>query len=133
MIQKQYSKELMKRFKNPKFVKELKNPDAVGEVGNINCGDVMHLEIEVDKKTRKIKDIGFKTFGCAAAVASSDVVCELAKGKTLEDAKRLKKEDIIKKLGGMPPIKIHCSVLGIEALKKSIKNYEEKWTKEIRK
>ena len=118
-----YSKELMKHFKNPKFVKDIKNPDAIGEVGNIRCGDIMHLEIKV--KSGKIADIGFQTFGCPAALASSDVVCELAKGKTLEEAKKLGKEDIIKKLGGMPPIKVHCSVLGIDALKKAIKKYEK--------
>jgi NifU-like protein involved in Fe-S cluster formation len=132
-MKQQYSKELIKHFTNPKFVKELKNPDGVGEVGNIGCGDVMHMEIQVDKKNKRIKDIGFKTFGCAAAVASSDVVCELAKGKTIEAAKKLKKEDVVKILRGMPPIKLHCSVLGIEALNKAIKNYEEKWTKELRK
>jgi len=122
----EYTKQLMQRFKKPKFVKNLKNPDAVGEVGNVACGDIMHLEIKVDKKTEKIKDIGFKTFGCGAAIASSDVVCELAKGKTIKEAKKIKKEDIIKKLGGMPPIKVHCSVLGIEALKKAIDNYNIK-------
>jgi len=127
----QYSKKLMKHFKNPKFVKKLKNPDAVGEVGNLRCGDIMKLEIKISDN--KIKDLGFQTFGCPAAVASSDVVCELAKGKTLEQAKKLTKEDIIKKLGGMPPIKIHCSVLGIQALKKAIKNYENKKMKELNK
>jgi nitrogen fixation NifU-like protein len=120
----EYTKELTKRFRNPKFVKKLKNPNAVGEVGNIRCGDIMSLELEV--KDNKIKDIGFQTFGCPAAIASSDVICELAKGKTLEQAGKLTKEDIIKKLKKMPPIKIHCSVLGIEALKKAIKNYERK-------
>ena len=120
----QYSKELMKHFKNPKFVKKLKSPDAVGEVGNLRCGDIMRLKIKVSDN--KIKDIGFQTFGCPAAVASSDVTCELAKGKTLEQAKKLTKDDIIKKLGGMPSIKIHCSVLGIQALKKAIEDYERK-------
>lgn len=119
-----YSKKLLRHFKNPKFVKDIKNPSGVGEVGNIRCGDVMHLEIKV--KEGKIKDIGFKTFGCGAAIASSDVVCELAKGKTLAQAKKLKKDDIVKKLGGMPPIKVHCSVLGIKALKKAIEDYERK-------
>lgn len=123
-----YTKELICRFKNPKFVKKLKNPSAVGEVGNIRCGDIMHLEIEVEKSKGKeiIKDIGFQTFGCPAAIASSDVVCELAKGKTLEQAKKLTKNDIIKKLKKMPLIKVHCSVLGIEALNKAIENYEKK-------
>jgi len=122
MLELTYTKKLMKHFKNPKFVKKIKNPDAVGEVGNIICGDIMHLELKIEKG--KIKDIGFQTFGCPAAVASSDVVCELVKGKTLEEAKKLKKDGVIKKLGGMPLIKIHCSVLGIQALRKAIENYE---------
>lgn len=118
-----YSKELMKHFKSPKYVKKIKNPDGVGEVGNIRCGDIMHLEIKVEKN--KIKDIGFKTFGCAAAIASSDVVCDLAMGKTLEQAEKIKKEDIIKKLKDMPPIKVHCAVLGINALNKAIEDYRK--------
>lgn len=119
-----YTKELLKHFKNPKFVKDVKGANAVGEVGNVSCGDIMRLQLKV--KDEKIEDIGFKTFGCAAAIASSDVVCELAKGKTLEEAKKLTKNDIVKKVGGMPPIKVHCSVLGIEALKKAIKDYEKR-------
>jgi len=121
----EYSKELMKHFKNPKFVKDVKNANGIGEVGNVACGDIMHLEIKVDPKTDKIKDIGFKTFGCAAAIATSDVVCEIAKGKNIKYAKKIKKVDIVKKLNGMPNIKVHCSVLGIEALQKAIKNYED--------
>jgi len=123
-----YTKELMKHFRNPKYVKEIKNPDGIGKVGNIRCGDVMHLKIKVEKKKDKeiIKDIGFQTFGCPAAVASSDVVCQLAIGKTLEQAGKITKDDIVKKLKGMPAIKIHCSVLGIEALKKAIEDYESK-------
>ena len=119
-----YTKELEEHFKNPKFVRDLKNPSGVGEVGNIRCGDIMHLEVEI--KDNKIKDIGFKTFGCPAAIASSDVVCELAKGKTVEEAKKMKKDDIIKKLKGMPQAKIHCSLLGIDALKKALEDYEGK-------
>jgi nitrogen fixation NifU-like protein len=119
-----YTKALMKHFKNPKFVKKLKNPGAVGEVGNIKCGDIMRLEIKVE--CGKITDIGFQTFGCAAAIATSDVVCELAKGKTLKQAKKISKNDIIVQLGSMPPIKLHCSVLGIEALNKAIDNYENR-------
>jgi len=118
-----YTKELEKHFKDPKFVKKLENPDGIGEVGNIRCGDIMHLEIKV--KDNKISDIGFKTFGCPAAIASSDVVCELAKGKTLEEAKQMKKDDVIEKLKGMPQAKIHCSLLGIDALKKAIEDYEK--------
>lgn len=119
---REYTKKLLERFRNPKFVKNLKSPSGVGEVGNVSCGDVMHLEIKVEKN--KIKDIGFKTFGCGAAIASSDVVCELAKDKTIEEARKLTKQDIIDKLGGMPPLKVHCSVLGIQALKKAIEDWE---------
>ena len=119
-----YSRELMRRFKYPKFVKKIKNPEGVGEVGNVACGDIMHLEIKVEKG--KIKDVGFQTFGCPAAVASSDVVCEIAKGKTIEEAEKIKKEDIVKKLKGMPLIKVHCSLLGIEALRKAIEDYKSK-------
>ena len=122
-----YSKELMEHFKNPKYVKVLKNADAVGQVGNTKCGDVMKLQIKVNKD--KIEDIGFQTFGCAAAIATSDVVCELAKGKKIRDAKKLTKDDVIKELGELPPIKIHCSLLGIEALNKAIENYESKQEK----
>ena len=134
-----YSKELMEHFKNPKFVKDIENPNGVGEVGNVQCGDVMQLKIKVrpprgypetfSKKALQgaiIEDIGFKTFGCAAAIASSDVVCEIAKGKTLEEAKKITKNDIVKKFGEMPKIKVHCSVLGIEALRKAIEDYEKR-------
>jgi nitrogen fixation NifU-like protein len=119
-----YTDKLMERFKDPKFVKEVENPDAVGEVGNVACGDIMQLKIKVEDNV--IKDIGFKTFGCPAAVASSDVVCELAKGKTIEEAKKITKDDIIKMLDKMPPIKVHCSVLGIKALNKAITTWENK-------
>jgi nitrogen fixation protein NifU and related proteins len=126
MTQQGYTKELMKHFQKPKFVKKLKNPDGVGEVGNMKCGDIMHLEIKVDEKRNEIKDIGFQTFGCPAAVASSDVVCEIAKGRTLNKAMKITKEDIVRKLGGMPSIKLHCSILGIQALHNAIKDYLEK-------
>jgi NifU-like protein involved in Fe-S cluster formation len=121
-----YSEKLMKRFKDPQFVKSFEKPDAAGEVGNVACGDVMHLELMVDEKTKVIKDIGFKTFGCGAAIASSDAVCELAKGKTLDEARKITKEDVIKEFGEMPKIKVHCSILGIEALEKAIGEYEKR-------
>ena len=121
-----YTKELMERFRNPKFVKKLKNPNAVGEVGNPRCGDVMRMEVRVDKKTGKINDIGFQTYGCPAAIATSDVVCELAKGKTLKQASKITSKDVVKELKHLPAIKLHCSVLGIEALKEVIKDYEKK-------
>jgi nitrogen fixation protein NifU and related proteins len=119
-----YSKEVFKRFTNPKHFGEIKNYDAVGQVGNPKCGDVMKIFLKV--KDNIIKDIKFKTFGCVSAIASSDALCELAKGKTIEEAKKITNEDIIKMLDGLPSIKIHCSVLGAEGLKKAIQNYEEK-------
>ncbi len=125
----EYSKKVIQNFMNPKNMGEIKNPDGIGKVGNIRCGDVMHLKIKVNSKTNKIEDIGFQTFGCPAAVASSDVVCQLAKGKTLEQAEKITKDEIIKKLKGMPKVKIHCSVLGIDALKKAIEDYKEKNSK----
>lgn len=121
-----YSKEVIKRFQHPKFSGEIKNADAVGQVGNAVCGDIMKVFLKVDSKSKKIKDIKFKTMGCVAAIASSDAVCELAKGKTLEQAKRINKKDILKKVGSLPFIKHHCSILGEEALLEAIGNYEKK-------
>jgi len=120
-----YSKKVIECFRKPKFSGEIKNPDAVGEEGNIKCGDVMKIYLKVNKGV--IKDIKFQTYGCVAAIASSDALCKLAKGKTLDQALKLSHKDIIKELGGeLPLIKHHCSVLGIQALKKAIKNYKEK-------
>ena len=124
-----YDKKVLKRFLNPKFAGEIKNADAVGQVGGAACGDIMRvfLKIEKDKAGKeKIKDIKFKTMGCVAAIASSDAVCELAKGKTLEEAKKITKLDILAKVGKLPQIKYHCSILGEEALFEAIKNYENK-------
>ncbi len=116
-----YSEKTLERFKNPKFAGEIKNPDAVGQEGNPICGDVMKIYLKVEDDI--IKDIKFETYGCVAAIASSDMMCELAKGKTLEDALKIKPDDIVKGLGKMPLIKHHCSVLGIQALGKAIENY----------
>jgi len=117
-----YSEKVLRHFKNPKFAGEIKNPDAVGQVGNPRCGDVMKIFLKV--KGNIIKDIKFKTFGCIAAIAASDMMCELAKGKTIEDALKIKPDDIVKGLGKMPVIKYHCSILGTQALKKAIENYK---------
>ena len=117
-----YSKKTLKRFKSPKFAGEIKNPDAVGQEGNPICGDVMKIFLKV--KNDIIKDIKFQTFGCIAAIASSDMMCELAKGKKLDDGLKIKAEDIVKGLGKMPPIKYHCSILGTKALRKAIENYK---------
>jgi len=116
-----YSKKILKHFQNPKFAGEIKNPDAVGQEGNPRCGDVMKIFLKV--KDNIIKDIKFKTFGCIAAIAASDMMCELAKGKTIDEALKIKPDDIVKGLGKMPPIKYHCSILGTQALKNAIENY----------
>ena len=127
-----YTKEVMKRFLKPKHMGEIKDADAIGKVGNAKCGDIMwvYLKIDKDKKTgkEKIKDIKFKTMGCVAAIASSDAVCEVAKGKTLEQALKITKKDIVKKLGSLPPIKYHCSILGEEALLSAINDYKSKYS-----
>ncbi len=125
----QYDKKVMKRFFNPKFAGELKNPSAIGQVGNAACGDIMKVFIKVEKDKKgvdKIKDISFKTMGCVAAIASSDAVCELAKGKTLKEAGKINKKNILAKVGKLPQIKHHCSILGEEALLAAIKDYEKK-------
>lgn len=125
----QYSKEVMKHFLKPKHSKVMSKPDAVGEVGNARCGDIMKVFIKVGKNKKGeeiIKDISFNTFGCAAAISSSDILCELAKGKTLAEAGKITNKDINDYLGGLPVLKIHCSVLGEQALKNAIENYRKK-------
>lgn len=121
-----YNKKIMQHFKHPKNMGEIKNPDGVGEVGNLACGDIMKITIKVDKKTNKLKDVKFKTFGCAAAVATSSMITQLAKGKTITQASKITRKDVSKSLGTLPPIKEHCSNLASEALKKAIENYKEK-------
>jgi nitrogen fixation NifU-like protein len=124
-----YTQQVMEHFKNPKFLRKMENPDAVGKVGNPQCGDVMHVFIKVGKNKQGkeiIQDISVQTFGCVAAVSSSDVLCELALGKTLDEAAKISRDDIIKELGDLPPIKKHCSVLAQEGLAKAISEYREK-------
>jgi nitrogen fixation NifU-like protein len=118
----------MEHFKNPRNMGEMKDADAVGEHGNPTCGDLMYIDIKVDEKNGKevIKDISFQTFGCAAAIATSSMVTELAKGKSLEDASNISRDDVADSLDGLPPIKLHCSNLAADALKDAIKNYLEK-------
>jgi nitrogen fixation protein NifU and related proteins len=123
-----YSKKVLAHFKHPKNMGEMKNPDAVGEVGNLACGDVMRVYIKVKEKENKkyIKDIKFQTMGCIAAIATSSMVTEIAKGKTLEEAKKITNKDVAQDLGGLPPIKMHCSNLAANALHKAIEEYEKK-------
>ncbi len=117
-----YSAKTLKRFTHPKFAKEMKKSDAEGMEGNMKCGDVMKIFLKV--KDNKINEISFLTYGCVSAIASTDVVCELAKGKTLEEAEKIEFRQVIESLGGLPAIKHHCSVMGILALRKAIGNYK---------
>jgi len=125
----EYSKKVVEHFTHPKNVGEIKNADGIGKEGNPVCGDVMHIYIKVAKnKNGKeiIKDIKFKTLGCAAAIATSSMVTELAKGKTLEAAMKLTKKDVADSLGSLPPVKMHCSNLAADALHKAIEDYINK-------
>lgn len=122
-----YTDEVMDHFMHPHNLGEIKDADAVGEAGNPVCGDVMYLYLRV--KDNKIKDIKFKTLGCAAAIATSSMVTDLAKGKTLEEALKITNQDVAEELGGLPQIKMHCSVLAQEALKNAIDDYYKKHPK----
>jgi len=117
----------MDHFTNPRNVGEISDADGVGKVGNPQCGDVMWLYIKV--KDDRIEDIKFKTFGCGAAIATSSMITELAKGKTLEEAKKISRGDVAEALDGLPPVKMHCSNLAADALLEAIKDYESKKSK----
>ncbi len=122
-----YTKKVIEHFRNPKNMGEIPDADAMAQVGNPVCGDMMKIYIKV--KDDKIKDIKFQTLGCAAAIAVSSVLTIMAKGKTLEDAEKVSRDDIAKELGGLPPVKMHCSTLAVDALKKAIKSYKNKKSK----
>ncbi len=127
-----YSKKSIQHFNNPKNYGKMKNPDGIGKVGNIVCGDVMWLYIKVGKND-VIKDIKFQTYGCLAAIASSSMITEMAKGKTIKEAIEINRQEIVKELGGLPAIKIHCSVLAADALYEAIFDYLFKNKREIPK
>jgi nitrogen fixation NifU-like protein len=111
----------MEHFANPRNVGEIENPDGVGEVGNPVCGDMMKITIRV--KDGRIEDIAFKTLGCAAAIATSSITTEMARGKTLDEALKITRDLVAKELGGLPPNKMHCSNLAAEGLHKAIGDY----------
>lgn len=117
-----YSEKVMEHFSNPRNIGEIEDPDGVGEVGNPVCGDMMSIYIKV--KNDRIDDIKFKTFGCVAAISVSSMVTDLAKGKTLEEAKKITKQSVVESLDGLPKEKLHCSNLGADALAKAIEDYE---------
>jgi nitrogen fixation protein NifU and related proteins len=118
-----YSEKVIERFKSPKFSGEMKDADAVGEEGNMKCGDMMRIYLKI--KDGLIADIRFQTYGCVAAIVSSDMLCELAKGKTLKQAESITSKDILASIGEMPSIKHHCSILGAKALHNAIENYKK--------
>ena len=119
-----YTEKVYEYFKNPRNVGEVEKPDAVGEVGSIICGDALKLTLKVEKGTEKILDAKFKTFGCASAIASSSALTEMLKGITLEAASKITNQHIVEFLGGLPSQKMHCSVMGMEALEAAIKSYK---------
>ena len=119
-----YTEKVMDHFTNPRNVGELENPDGVGEVGNAKCGDIMRIYLDI--KGDIIEDVKFKTFGCGAAVATSSMVTEMVKGKTIEEALVISNAAVAEALGGLPPAKMHCSNLAADALHAAIENYREK-------
>jgi len=130
-----YSKKVIQHFKNPHNQGRIKNADAIGQVGNPVCGDVMKIYLKMghrhdgagkNKKNQEIvKDIKFETLGCAAAIAVSSAFTDMVKGKTLTEALKLTKDQIVKDLGGLPPVKVHCSMLAVEGLHQAIEKYQE--------
>ncbi|MCK4902708.1 MAG: Fe-S cluster assembly scaffold protein NifU [Thermoplasmatales archaeon] len=119
-----YNEKVKDHFFNPRNVGEIKDADGVGTVGNPQCGDIMTIYIKV--KDERIEDIKFKTFGCAAAISSTSIATEMVKGKTLNEAEKLTREDVANELGGLPAIKMHCSNLAADAIKKAIDDYRNK-------
>jgi len=119
-----YSEIVMDHFTNPRNTGVIENADGVGEVGNPQCGDMMTFYIKVKDDT--LVDVKFQTFGCVAAIAVSSMVSEMAKGKNLEEAKKINNKQVAEVLGGLPPNKLHCSNLGAEALTLAIRNYQDK-------
>lgn len=120
----QYTEKVIQHFTNPQNVGEIENADGVGEVGNAKCGDIMKMYLKIDNDV--ITDVKFKTYGCGAAIATSSVATEMIKGKTVDEALKLKNSEVVDALGGLPDIKIHCSVLAEEAIKKAIGDYYKK-------
>ena len=119
-----YNERVMKEFEETKNVGFIENADGVGKVGNASCGDIMEISLKIDNDI--ITDAKFRTFGCAAAIASSSVATQMVIGKTLDEALEIKNKDVVETLQGLPPQKIHCSVLAEEAIKKAVEDYRDK-------
>jgi len=124
-----YTEKVMEHFMNPKNMGEIEKPDGIGKAGNISCGDVMWLYLKIGKNENNdevIQDVKFKTLGCAAAIATSSILTELAKNKTIQEAIKINKQDVADALGGLPAIKIHCSLLATDALNEALFDYYSK-------
>ena len=124
-----YSEIVMDHFQNPRNVGEIDNADGVGEVGNPKCGDIMKMYLKIENDV--IVDVKFKTFGCGSAIASSSMTTEIIKGKTIKEALTLTNKDVAEALGGLPPVKVHCSVLAEQAVKSALLDYSKKNNIEI--
>ncbi len=119
-----YSEKVMDHFINPRNVGEIENADGVGEVGNAKCGDIMKMYLKIEEET--ITDCKFKTFGCGAAVATSSMATEMIKGRSIDDALKLTNSAVMEALDGLPPVKVHCSVLAEQAVKAALTDYYQK-------
>ncbi len=121
-----YSEKVIEYFKNPKNVGKIDDPDGKAQEGSPACGDMVKVYIKVDQETQTITDVKFESYGCASNIATGSIITEMAKGKTVEEAKKITWEDAADELGGLPPIKAHCSVLAIDGLRSAIRDYEER-------
>jgi len=121
-----YSEKILEHFKHPHNVGKIDNPDAKTTEGSPACGDMVSLYLKVDEKEKRITDIRFESYGCASNIATGSIITDMAKGKTLEEAKKITWRMASEKLGGLPPVKVHCAVLAVDALKSAIDNYEQK-------
>ena len=128
-----YSDKVMDHFQHPRNVGEIENASGVGTVGNAKCGDIMRIFLDIDENTHIIKDCKFKTFGCGAAVATSSMATEMVKGKTIEEAMEVTNKAVMEALDGLPPVKVHCSLLAEEAIHAALWDYSQKHGIEIRR
>jgi len=121
-----YTEKVLEHFRHPRNVGKLENPDGNALEGSPACGDMVGVQIQVDPETKRITDIKFESYGCASNIATGSIITELAKGKTIEEAKKINWKEASEALGGLPAIKAHCSVLAVEGLRSAIQNYEER-------
>ena len=121
-----YSEKVMDHFQHPRYVGEIEDASGVGTVGNAKCGDIMRMFLDIDDETHIIKECKFKTFGCGAAVATSSMATEMVKGKTIEEAMQITNKAVMEALDGLPPVKVHCSLLAEEAIHAALWDYAQK-------